>query len=90
LPLADGGIRLIDSVARGFDLMFLPTGVINVTIATRSRRNSMSENAIDSENISKPTDTAKTKRRAQSQESQAREEGWASQEVVRQAKSGLH
>src|SRR5712672_2125497 len=42
--------------------MFLPTGVMNVTTATRSRRNTMSENAIDSENISKPTpDTAKPK-----------------------------
>jgi len=40
-------------VAR-FALMFLPTGVMNVTTATRSRKISMSENAIDSENITKP------------------------------------
>ena len=33
--------------------MFLPTGVITVTTATRSRRNMMGTNAIDSEGNSK-------------------------------------
>jgi hypothetical protein len=42
--------------------MFLRTGVMTVTTATRSRRKSMSEDAIDSETISKPPpDIAKPK-----------------------------
>ena len=53
-PLHDSGTRLIDPIASRFPLMFLRTGVISVTTANAARRNSMSENAIDSEN-SKPT-----------------------------------
>jgi len=41
-------------IAARFVLMFLPAGVMTVTTATRSRRNSMSENAIDSDTTSKP------------------------------------
>ena len=39
LPLTRTGIRLIDLIFYRFVLMFLPTGVIHVTTATRSRRN---------------------------------------------------
>jgi hypothetical protein len=43
-------------------LLFFPVGAMNVTTANAARRNSMSENTIDSESISKPApDTAKPK-----------------------------
>ena len=45
-------------IAERFRLLFLPTGVIHVTTANRSRRNSMSENAIESENTGKPAPEA--------------------------------
>jgi Protein of unknown function (DUF3489) len=42
--------------------MFLPTGAITVTTATRSRRNPMSENASEIENTGKPApETARPK-----------------------------
>jgi hypothetical protein len=48
--------------AARFVLQFLRTGVMDVTTATRSRRNAMIENAIDRYNISKPApDTTKPK-----------------------------
>jgi len=43
--------------------MFLQTGVMTVTTATRSRRNSMSDNAMDNENISKPAPEAEQPKR---------------------------
>jgi hypothetical protein len=43
--------------------MFLPTGVMTVTTATRSRRNSMSENAIDSAKATPEPAAAKPKRK---------------------------
>jgi hypothetical protein len=49
-------------IASRFHLMFLPTGVITVTTANPVKEKNMSDNAIDSETISKPVpDTTKPK-----------------------------
>ena len=60
--LPSRGIRLIDPIARRFPLMFLPTGVMTVTTANAVRRNSMSVNTIDNENISRPGFVAPNKK----------------------------
>jgi len=39
IPIAGSGIRLIDLIVRRFDLMFLPTGVTDVTTQTREGEN---------------------------------------------------
>jgi hypothetical protein len=64
-------------IAARFVLQFLPTGVMDVTTATRSRGNPMSENAIDSENTSKSAPAAQPEgKRQPSKKSKPAKKAW--------------
>jgi hypothetical protein len=76
LPLSPRGIRLIDPIARQNCLDASPNWSDQCDDPNPVKENSMSENAIDSENSKPALDTPKPKGAAQAhQESQAREEG---------------